>query len=80
MKKQSGRQFQTTHTPEELEVLKEDLKLLEKMRKQYSEMLRINEDKIVKIEEDFIDFSVAKHGHIFNAWKEIKQGRFGVSN
>jgi hypothetical protein len=33
-------------TAEEAEVLKEDLKTYERIKRQYNEMIRINEDKI----------------------------------
>jgi len=47
------------------------------MRRTYAEMLRINEEKICRIEEEFIENAGTKHGHVFDAWKEMKQGRFG---
>jgi hypothetical protein len=35
-------------------------------------MMRINEEKILQLEDDFLDYTMQRHGHVYNAWKEIK--------
>ncbi len=42
-------------------------------------MMKICESRIILYEEDFLENSLPRHGHVFNGWKEIKQGRFGAS-
>ena len=71
--------FQDYLTPQEAEVLKEDVKIYDRMKRTYTEMIKINEEKICRIEEEYIENALTKHGHVFDAWKEMKLGRFGQS-
>jgi hypothetical protein len=35
-------------------------------------MMKICESRIILYEEDFLENSLPRHGHVFNGWKEIK--------
>ena len=43
-------------------------------------MINILEAKIIQDEDEYLDQSLHRHGNVFNAWKEIKQGRFGATD
>ena len=66
--------------PEAAEILVNDIKFLETVKKQKLEMINILEAKIIQDEDEYLDLSLHRHGNVFNAWKEIKQGRFGATD
>ena len=59
--------------PEAAEILVNDIKFLETVKKQKLEMINILEAKIIQDEDEYLDLSLHRHGNVFNAWKEIKQ-------